>query len=35
MILLSNHKRSIVGLEAYGLNIVEQREIQVEPVTSA
>jgi 3,4-dihydroxy 2-butanone 4-phosphate synthase/GTP cyclohydrolase II len=27
MILLSNHKRSIVGLEAYGLNIVEQREI--------
>jgi 3,4-dihydroxy 2-butanone 4-phosphate synthase/GTP cyclohydrolase II len=28
MILLSNHKRSIVGLEAYGLNIVEQREIQ-------
>jgi 3,4-dihydroxy 2-butanone 4-phosphate synthase/GTP cyclohydrolase II len=28
MILLSNHKRSIVGLEAYALNIVEQREIQ-------
>jgi len=27
MILLSNHKRSVVGLEAYGLNIVEQREI--------
>jgi len=35
MILLSNHKRSIVGLEAYGLNIVEQREIQVEPATTA
>jgi 3,4-dihydroxy 2-butanone 4-phosphate synthase/GTP cyclohydrolase II len=34
MILLSNHKRSIVGLEAYGLNIVEQREIQVEPATT-
>jgi 3,4-dihydroxy 2-butanone 4-phosphate synthase/GTP cyclohydrolase II len=33
MILLSNHKRSIVGLEAYGLNIVEQREIQVAPAT--
>jgi len=27
MILLSNHKRTIVGLEAYGINIVEQREI--------
>jgi GTP cyclohydrolase II len=25
--LLSNHKRVIVGLEGYGLNIVEQREI--------
>jgi 3,4-dihydroxy 2-butanone 4-phosphate synthase/GTP cyclohydrolase II len=34
MILLSNHKRSIVGLEAYGLNIVEHREIQV-PAASA
>jgi 3,4-dihydroxy 2-butanone 4-phosphate synthase/GTP cyclohydrolase II len=28
MILLSNHRRTIVGLEAYGINIVEQREIQ-------
>jgi 3,4-dihydroxy 2-butanone 4-phosphate synthase/GTP cyclohydrolase II len=27
MILLSNHKRVLVGLEGYGLNIVEQREI--------
>jgi 3,4-dihydroxy 2-butanone 4-phosphate synthase/GTP cyclohydrolase II len=27
MILLSNHKRTIVGLEGYGLNIVEQRPI--------
>ena len=27
MILLSNNKRNIVGLEGYGLNIVEQREI--------
>jgi 3,4-dihydroxy 2-butanone 4-phosphate synthase/GTP cyclohydrolase II len=29
MILLSNHKRTIVGLDAYGLNIVEQRDIAV------
>ncbi len=29
MILLSNHKRTIVGLEGYGLNIVEQRDIVV------
>jgi 3,4-dihydroxy 2-butanone 4-phosphate synthase/GTP cyclohydrolase II len=28
MILLSNHKRSIIGLEAYGLKIIEQREIK-------
>lgn len=28
MILLSNHKRTIVGLEGYGLNVVEQRTIQ-------
>jgi len=28
MILLSNHKRTIVGLEGYGLNVVEQRQIQ-------
>lgn len=27
MILLSNHKRTIVGLEGYGLNVVEQRHI--------
>jgi 3,4-dihydroxy 2-butanone 4-phosphate synthase/GTP cyclohydrolase II len=27
MILLSNHKRNIVGLEGYGLNVVEQRAI--------
>jgi len=27
MILLSNHKRTIVGLEGYGLNVVEQRDI--------
>jgi len=25
MILLSNHKRTIIGLEGYGLNVVEQR----------
>jgi 3,4-dihydroxy 2-butanone 4-phosphate synthase/GTP cyclohydrolase II len=28
MILLSNHERTIVGLEGYGLNIVEQRKIE-------
>jgi 3,4-dihydroxy 2-butanone 4-phosphate synthase/GTP cyclohydrolase II len=28
MILLSNHKRTIVGLEGYGLNVVEQRDIE-------
>jgi 3,4-dihydroxy 2-butanone 4-phosphate synthase/GTP cyclohydrolase II len=28
MILLSNHKRNIVGLEGYGLNVVEQRGIE-------
>jgi 3,4-dihydroxy 2-butanone 4-phosphate synthase/GTP cyclohydrolase II len=27
MILLSNHRRTIVGIEGYGLNIVEQRSI--------
>ncbi|MBC7800946.1 MAG: 3,4-dihydroxy-2-butanone-4-phosphate synthase [Gemmatimonadaceae bacterium] len=28
MILLSNHHRTVVGLEGYGLNIVEQRAIE-------
>jgi 3,4-dihydroxy 2-butanone 4-phosphate synthase / GTP cyclohydrolase II len=28
MILLSNHHRTIVGLEGYGLNVVEQRPIE-------
>ncbi|WP_175701081.1 3,4-dihydroxy-2-butanone-4-phosphate synthase [Burkholderia ambifaria] len=28
MILLSNHERTIVGLEGYGLNMVEQRKIE-------
>jgi len=27
MILLSNHKRNIVGLDGYGLNVVEQRAV--------
>ena len=27
MILLSNRRRTIIGLEGYGLNIVEQRSI--------
>jgi 3,4-dihydroxy 2-butanone 4-phosphate synthase/GTP cyclohydrolase II len=35
MILLSNHKRTIVGLEAYGLNIVEQRDIAVSDENAA
>jgi 3,4-dihydroxy 2-butanone 4-phosphate synthase/GTP cyclohydrolase II len=29
MILLSNHERTIVGLEGYGLNVVEQRKIEI------
>jgi 3,4-dihydroxy 2-butanone 4-phosphate synthase/GTP cyclohydrolase II len=29
MILLSNHERTIIGLEGYGLNIVEQRKIEI------
>jgi 3,4-dihydroxy 2-butanone 4-phosphate synthase/GTP cyclohydrolase II len=29
MILLSNHERTIVGLEGYGLNVVEQRRIEL------
>jgi 3,4-dihydroxy 2-butanone 4-phosphate synthase/GTP cyclohydrolase II len=28
MILLSNHKRTIIGLDGYGLNVVEQRGIE-------
>jgi 3,4-dihydroxy 2-butanone 4-phosphate synthase/GTP cyclohydrolase II len=31
MILLSNHKRAIIGLEGYGLNVVEQRQIEGVP----
>jgi len=27
MILLSNHPRTIVGIEGYGLNIVDQRPL--------
>ena len=27
MILLTNRRRTVVGLEGYGLNIVEQRPI--------
>ena len=27
MVLLSNRRRTIVGLEGYGLNIVDQRPI--------
>ena len=27
MVLLSNHKRTIVGLDGYGLNVVEQRDV--------
>ncbi len=32
MILLSDHKRNIVGLEGYGINIVEQRPVSGTPV---
>ncbi|HUZ64094.1 MAG TPA: 3,4-dihydroxy-2-butanone-4-phosphate synthase [Acetobacteraceae bacterium] len=31
MILLSNHRRSIIGLEGYGLNVVDQRPIEGVP----
>lgn len=31
MILLSNHRRSIIGLDGYGLNIVEQRSVEPVP----
>jgi GTP cyclohydrolase II len=31
MILLSNTRRTVVGLEGYGLNIVEQRAIDGAP----
>jgi GTP cyclohydrolase II len=34
MILLSNRRRTIIGLDGYGLNVIEQRPIEptVEPV---
>ena len=34
MILLSNRRRTIIGLDGYGLNVVDQRPIDatVEPV---
>jgi 3,4-dihydroxy 2-butanone 4-phosphate synthase/GTP cyclohydrolase II len=35
MILLSNHERTIVGLEGYGLNIVEQRKIEISDADKA
>ena len=31
MILLSNHRRTVIGLEGYGLNIVDQRPIEGAP----
>jgi 3,4-dihydroxy 2-butanone 4-phosphate synthase/GTP cyclohydrolase II len=35
MILLSNHERTIVGLEGYGLNVVEQRKIEISDADKA
>jgi 3,4-dihydroxy 2-butanone 4-phosphate synthase/GTP cyclohydrolase II len=35
MILLSNHKRTIIGLEGYGLNVVEQRPVSGISVSGA
>jgi 3,4-dihydroxy 2-butanone 4-phosphate synthase/GTP cyclohydrolase II len=35
MILLSNHRRNIVGLDGYGLNIVEQRPINADDADGA
>jgi 3,4-dihydroxy 2-butanone 4-phosphate synthase/GTP cyclohydrolase II len=32
MILLSNHKRTIIGLDGYGLNVVEQRPVMATEV---
>ena len=32
MVLLSNTRRTVVGLEGYGLDIVEQRPIDGEPL---
>jgi 3,4-dihydroxy 2-butanone 4-phosphate synthase/GTP cyclohydrolase II len=32
MVLLSNTRRTIIGLEGYGLNIVDQRAIE-EPLS--
>ncbi len=29
MVLLSNHERTIIGLEGYGLNVIEQRKIEI------
>ena len=31
MVLLSNTHRTVVGLEGYGLNIVDQRPVEDEP----
>ncbi len=31
MVLLSNHPRTIVGIDGYGLNIVDQRPIEMPP----
>ncbi len=31
MVLLSNHRRTVIGLEGYGLNIVDQRPIEGAP----
>ena len=31
MILLSNTRRTVVGLEGYGLNIIDQRPVEAEP----
>ena len=31
MVLLSNHRRTVIGLEGYGLNIVDQRPIEDAP----
>jgi len=31
MVLLSNSQRTLIGLEGYGLNVVERRQLGVTP----
>jgi len=35
MVLLSNHHRTIIGIEGYGLNVAEERQILPSPAADA